>query len=73
MNEKYDTLEYYNNNNAKIYYEQTLVASLKGNYDKFLKHLPKDAYILDFGCGSGRDSMYFIKNGYKVKAVDGSI
>lgn len=72
MNEKYDTLKYYNNN-AKIYYEQTLVASLKENYDKFLKHLPKDAYILDFGCGSGRDSMYFIKNGYKVKAVDGSI
>lgn len=44
MNEKYDTLEYYNNN-AKIYYEQALVASLKENYDKFLKHLSKDARI----------------------------
>lgn len=72
MNEKYDTLEYYNNN-AKIYCEQTLVGNLQENYDKFLKYLPQGAYILDFGCGSGRDSKYFMENGYKVKAIDGSI
>lgn len=72
MNEKYDTLEYYNNN-AKEYCEHTLVGNLQENYDKFLKYLPQGAYILDFGCGSGRDSKYFIENGYKVKAIDGSI
>lgn len=33
----------------------------------------KNAYILDFGCGSGRDSKYFLDNGYSVKAIDGSI
>ena len=72
MEEKYNTLEYYNKN-AKIYCEQTLEGNMQENYDKFLKHLPTSAYILDFGCGSGRDSKYFIENGYKVKAIDGSI
>lgn len=71
MNAKYDTLEYYNNN-AKIYCEQTLIGNLQENYDKFLKYLPQNAYILDFGCGSGRDSKYFIENGYKARAIDGS-
>ena len=72
MKEKYNTIEYYNKN-AKTYCEQTLVGNMQENYDKFLKHLPTNAYILDFGCGSGRDSKYFIEKGYKVKAIDGSI
>lgn len=46
---------------------------MKENYDKFLSKIPRESYILDFGCGSGRDSKYFIENGYKVKAIDGSI
>ncbi len=71
MEEKYNTLEYYNKN-AKLYCEQTLIGNLQENYDKFEKHLSPNAYILDFGCGSGRDSKYFIENGYKVKAIDGS-
>ena len=72
MYEAYNTLAYYNNN-AKAYCEQTLSGNLQENYNKFLKHLPQGAYILDFGCGSGRDSKYFIENGYKVRAIDGSI
>lgn len=72
MDQKYNTLEYYNKN-AQLYYEQTLIGNLQENYEKFLSRLPKKAYILDFGCGSGRDSKYFIDNGYKVKAIDGSI
>ena len=71
MSEEYNNLEYYNKN-AKIYCEQTLVGNLKENYDRFLKQLQPNSYILDFGCGSGRDSKYFIDNGYKVKAIDGS-
>ena len=70
--EKYNTLEYYNKN-AKIYCDQTLVGNLQENYNKFLEHLQPYAYILDFGCGSGRDSKYFLDNSYKVKAIDGSI
>lgn len=71
MKENYNTLDYYNKN-AKQYCEQTLVGNLQENYDRFLKELSNNAYILDFGCGSGRDSKYFIDNGYKIKAIDGS-
>ena len=71
MIEEYNTLEYYNKN-AKIYCEQTLVGNLQENYDRFLKQLKPNSYILDFGCGSGRDSKYFIDRGYKVKSIDGS-
>lgn len=72
MKKEYDNLEYYNKN-AKLYFEQTKVGNLKENYEKFLSRIEKGAYILDFGCGSGRDSKFFIENGYKVKAIDGAI
>lgn len=72
MGEKYDTLDYYNKN-ASEYFEQTLNGNFTKNYERFLSRIPQNAYILDFGCGSGRDSKYFIENGYKVKAIDGSI
>lgn len=38
-----------------------------------MSKIAKKSYILDFGCGSGRDSKYFMEKGYKVKAIDGSI
>lgn len=28
--------------------------------------------ILDFGCGSGRDTKYFLDRGFSVEATDGS-
>ena len=67
----YDTLNYYNQN-AELYCEQTKVGNIQENYDRFLRTIPEGSYILDFGCGSGRDSKYFIENGYKVRAIDGS-
>ncbi len=69
--EKYDTLKYYNEN-AHTYSEQTKYGDMTLAYKKFLTYLPKGSFILDFGCGSGRDSKFFIDNGYKVCAVDGS-
>lgn len=64
---------YYYNNNAQKYFIETIGGDMQLSYDKFLVHIPQGGYILDFGCGSGRDSFYFIKKGYKVKAIDGSI
>lgn len=72
MQKEYNTLDYYNKN-AKLYFEQTIEGNLKENYDKFLSRIAEKSYILDFGCGSGRDSKYFMEKGYKVKAIDGSI
>ena len=66
-----NTLDFYNNN-SKSYIENTLSLDMSHLYKDFLKYIPKDGHILDLGCGSGRDSLEFIKKGYNVTAVDGS-
>ena len=66
-----ETIKYYDEH-AKEYVEQTINGIIQEQYDKFLKYIPDDGYILDFGCGSGRDSKYFLDHGYKVRAIDGS-
>ena len=65
------TIKYYDDN-AEAFYDSTVNADMSFQYSLFLKHLPKGAYILDLGCGSGRDSKHFIENGYTVEAIDGS-
>ncbi len=69
--EKYDTLKYYNDH-AEKYCEETKHGDMTSIYNRFLVLLPDKAYILDFGCGSGRDSKYFLEKGYTVRAIDGS-
>lgn len=66
-----NTLDYYNKNSEE-YFNSTLNVDMTNTYKEFLKLVPKDGKILDLGCGSGRDSMNFIKLGYEVTAVDGS-
>jgi SAM-dependent methyltransferase len=66
------TLGYYEKY-AQEFVSDTVDASLKFMLDDFISRLNNDAHILDLGCGSGRDSLYFIKAGFKVTAVDGSI
>ena len=68
---KNNTLDFYNNN-SKSYIESTLLVDMSHLYKDFLKYIPKGSHILDLGCGSGRDSLEFIKKGYNVTAVDGS-
>lgn len=65
------TLDYYNHN-ADSFVLNTLDLDFTKLQDKFLSYLSSDAYILDFGCGSGRDSKYFLSKGLKVDATDGS-
>ncbi len=38
--------------------------------ENFCSLLPKNAVILDLGCGPGRDAEYFNKEGYKVTGID---
>lgn len=66
------TIDYYNTN-AKKFVEGTLNVDFKSTQDKFIAKLPKAGYILDFGCGSGRDTKYFLAKNFKVDAIDGSI
>ena len=65
------TLSYYNEN-AKAFTDGTVNVDFSYAQNKFLDKLDKDAYILDFGCGSGRDAKYFLDKGYSMDAVDGS-
>lgn len=63
---------YYYNNNATSFALSTISVDFKQTQDKFLALLQPNALILDFGCGSGRDTKYFMNHGYKVEATDGS-
>ena len=65
------TLKYYNEN-AQSFAYGTVSVKFTEVQDKFLEKLNPDAYILDFGCGAGRDTKYFLSRGYQVDAVDGS-
>lgn len=65
------TLQYYQEN-ADAFVEGTVSADMHDARTRFLKLLPSQAYILDFGCGSGRDTKAFLEQGYRVDAVDGS-
>lgn len=65
------TLDYYNKN-ASNFIDNTVNVDFTGTQDEFLSYLENKAYLLDFGCGSGRDAKYFIEQGFQVEAIDGS-
>lgn len=65
------TLTYYNQN-ARQFADTTLSVDFTATQNRFLKRLPLHAKILDFGCGAGRDTKYFLEQGYQVEAIDGS-
>ena len=66
------TLDYYDRN-ALSFSESTLSVDMKEVEDIFLSYLGKGGKILDLGCGSGRDSIYFQSKGYDVTPADGSM
>lgn len=65
------TIDYYNLN-AENFIESTQNVDMHQAQDRFLRLLDENASILDFGCGSGRDTKYFLNKGYQVTATDGS-
>lgn len=66
------TIEYYNNH-AQEYINKVDTLDLTDIYSRFLLKVPDQGKILDAGCGSGRDTLYFSNKGYQVEAIDGSI
>ncbi len=64
------TLDYYNGN-SESYASSTVSADMSVLCDEFLRLIP-DGAVLDLGCGSGRDSKYFLSHGRNVISVDGS-
>ena len=70
-----NTLEYYDNNIES--YKEMWLNDFSSNYnfeipDIFLGYLNTNSHILDLGCGTGRDSKYFLDKGYQVTSIDGS-
>ena len=63
------TLTYYEAN-AKQVYEGTVHLNMTVLYRPFVEYMPPYASILDAGCGSGRDTLYFTSRGYQVTAFD---
>ena len=68
---KCNTIQYYNKN-AIQFSDTTKDLSFQKNQNRFLNYLKKGDTILDFGCGAGRDTKYFLEQGFQVVAVDGS-
>lgn len=66
-----DSLNYYNEH-AREFSDNTKLVDFKNMQDKFLAYLEPGNRILDFGCGSGRDTKYFLSRGYETDASDGS-
>lgn len=65
------TISYYNKN-AELFITSTQTVDFESIQKSFLSKLHPASNLLDFGCGSGRDTKYFLSHGYTVDAIDGS-
>lgn len=65
------TLRYYEDH-AGEFAAGTIGADMGEIRQRFLAMLPAGGRILDFGCGTGRDTKAFLAMGYRVAALDGS-
>jgi SAM-dependent methyltransferase len=63
----------YYDRHAQAYFDRTIDVDLHDGYAKFFPYLPSKARILDAGCGSGRDTLYFKQQGFDTVAFDASI
>ena len=66
-----ETIGYYDGN-AKKFIADTANIEFGALQKTFADMLPEGGRILDLGCGSGRDSLAFLRAGFEVDAVDGS-
>jgi 2-polyprenyl-3-methyl-5-hydroxy-6-metoxy-1,4-benzoquinol methylase len=57
---------------ADAYFRSTLENDLTEFYRLFLENVPAGGLILDAGSGSGRDTLSFLRAGYRVEAFDAS-
>lgn len=69
--EKYKIQKY--NKYADEYYNKTITIKPSEDIINFRKLIKGSGLICDIGCGSGRDSIYFIQNGYRVLSTEPSL
>ena len=70
-NEEYpnNTLAFYSKN-AQEFISSTQNVDMTEIQNAFTSLLPLKAHVLDLGCGSGRDTLYFLERGFSVTAMD---
>ena len=66
-----ETLKYYDQN-AEMFIAGSLGIDMSETRSRFVAYLPNKAYVLDFGCGSGRDTKAFLDMGFFFFSTDGS-
>lgn len=64
-------MQYYQDN-ANTFINRTKDTPFTDMQEHFTRYLKPGARILDFGCGSGRDALAFLKNGFQTEAIDGT-
>lgn len=57
-------------NDIQKYYEKTENALPHPMVKKIINMISNPKYAIDLGCGAGRDTIYLIKNGWKVLSID---
>ena len=56
--------------NIEEYYKNTLNALPHKNVTTFIQMEAKPGKAIEIGCGAGRDTVFLIKNGWNVIAID---
>ena len=65
------SIEYYNKN-ALEFYNNTVSVDMTQMCEEFIKLVKPEGKILDAGCGSGRDTLFFLSRGLQVVSIDAS-
>ncbi|QUC67646.1 class I SAM-dependent methyltransferase [Aristaeella hokkaidonensis] len=65
-----DSLKWYQDHTEE-FIARTADVDMTAHYNRFLEQVAPGGHILDLGCGAGKASLYFTRNGYQVLAVDG--
>jgi 2-polyprenyl-3-methyl-5-hydroxy-6-metoxy-1,4-benzoquinol methylase len=63
------TQKYYQHK-AQGYFTETTAMTMSPVLEKFALYLEAGDHVLDVGCGSGRDSLWFLNHGFQVTAID---
>lgn len=64
-----DTISYYSRT-ADQFIQNTVHTNMDSLYKEFVPQVSPNGTILDLGCGSGRDTLYFSQQGFHVVPLD---
>ena len=65
-------MQNYYQNNYQAYHEKTFSIDPSSFLSPLAKRLPPEAFVLDVGCGSGRDLLWMKKRGFEVMGFEQS-